>query len=154
MPVLSRRTALGAACAALALLVAPLAWATVGTPIQGIPVGLEGDPGSIRVAESQTDAKGEVVFSNLKAGKYAIVILDGDRPKATISQSGATVATIAIGGHIEIGTWSWGQTGGKTVVTDKAGRRLVIPVARDGGEIRVQLSIFDRWGKTAPMPSR
>jgi hypothetical protein len=60
------------AMAALALTTAA-AFATV-SPIQGIPVGLEHDPGSEIIAHGVTDGKGQVSFGNLAPGKYLIVI--------------------------------------------------------------------------------
>ncbi len=44
-------------------------------PIPGIPVGLEGDPGSIK-ASATTDANGNYNFTNLPAGKYKLSIPD------------------------------------------------------------------------------
>ena len=61
------------ACVALAL-TTTAAFAGIGDPIQGVPVGLEGDPGQIVVAHGVTDDKGQVSFGDLKPGKYRIVI--------------------------------------------------------------------------------
>lgn len=61
------------ACLALAL-PTTAAFAAPGDPIQGTPVGLEGDPGSIVVAHGVTNDKGQVDFGNLMPGKYRIVI--------------------------------------------------------------------------------
>lgn len=44
-----------------------------GTPIQGIPIGLEGDPGSI-VAHTETDGNGNYTFINLPEGCYKIYV--------------------------------------------------------------------------------
>lgn len=46
---------------------------TAGTPIQGTPIGLEGDPGSI-IAYTSTDVDGKYIFSNLPAGCYKIYV--------------------------------------------------------------------------------
>lgn len=46
---------------------------TAGTPIQGTPIGLEGDPGSI-VAYTNTDVDGKYTFNNLPAGCYKIYV--------------------------------------------------------------------------------
>lgn len=43
-------------------------------PIQGIPVGLEGDPGSIKVS-TLTDKNGAFLFSKLPAGNYKLTLL-------------------------------------------------------------------------------
>jgi hypothetical protein len=61
------------ACLALAL-PATAAFAAAGDPINGIPVGLEGDPGQIVVAHGVTDGKGQVTFGNVAPGKYLIVL--------------------------------------------------------------------------------
>jgi protocatechuate 3,4-dioxygenase beta subunit len=63
------------ACVALSL-PASAAFAGPGDPISSVPIGLEGDPGSIVIAHSVTDGKGQFNFGNLKPGKYRIV-LDG-----------------------------------------------------------------------------
>jgi len=49
-------------------------FAIEGEPIVKIPIGLEGDPGSVIVARTQTDAKGKFEFRGLKAGKYRLVL--------------------------------------------------------------------------------
>lgn len=46
---------------------------TAGTPIQGTPIGLEGDPGSI-VAYTNTDVDGKYTFNDLPAGCYKIYV--------------------------------------------------------------------------------
>ncbi|MES2285991.1 MAG: SBBP repeat-containing protein [Bacteroidota bacterium] len=46
---------------------------TAGTPIQGTPIGLEGDPGSI-IAYTSTDVDGKYTFNNLRAGCYKIYV--------------------------------------------------------------------------------
>jgi len=61
------------ACLAFAL-PATAAFAGVGDPIPSIPVGLEGDPGSIVVAHGVTDGKGQVSFGKIAPGKYLIVL--------------------------------------------------------------------------------
>jgi len=48
--------------------------AGVGDPIQGVAVGLEGDPRSIVIAHGATNDKGEFTFANVKPGKYMIVL--------------------------------------------------------------------------------
>jgi len=61
------------ALATLALTTAA-ALAIGGEPINGVPVGLEHEPGGIVVARGVTDDKGQVNFGNLAPGKYLIVI--------------------------------------------------------------------------------
>ena len=68
-----------------------------GEPIAGIPVGLEGDPGSIKVS-TKTDANGAYNFTKLPAGKYK-VLLDGQPPQSvTVGADGA------IGGNVVSGS--------------------------------------------------
>lgn len=55
------------------------ALATV-TPIAGIPVGLEGDPGSVKFS-TKTGADGAFNFTKLPAGKYKLK-LDGLRDQS------------------------------------------------------------------------
>ncbi|MCX6175582.1 MAG: hypothetical protein NTZ27_12585, partial [Ignavibacteriales bacterium] len=44
---------------------------TIGEPINGVPIGLEGDPGSIIIARATTDVDGK--FScDLPVGKYKL----------------------------------------------------------------------------------
>jgi len=59
------------ACFALAL-PATAAFAAAGDPISAVPVGLEGDPGSIVIAHGVTDDKGQVRFGNVAPGNYLI----------------------------------------------------------------------------------
>ena len=63
------------ACLALSL-PATAAFAAPGDPIPSVPIGLEGDPGSVVIAHGVTDGKGQFNFGNLKPGKY-LIVLDG-----------------------------------------------------------------------------
>lgn len=142
--MISRRTTLGAACAALALLAAPQAWAAQGDPIPNRDIVLEEDPGSITVAKAVSDPKGAVTFRNLKAGRYVVLMPDtSGLPGPVRLRISADVSTLRVQNYMFNNTS--GQ-GGKAYATDEAGKRLVIPMARDGGTISLQLSIFDRWG--------
>ncbi|WP_340643792.1 carboxypeptidase-like regulatory domain-containing protein [Phenylobacterium sp.] len=142
--MISRHTTLGAACAALALLAAPQAGAAQGDPIPGRDIVLEGDPGAITVARAVTDAKGAVTFRNLKAGRYVVVMPNtSGLPGPARLRISADVTTLRVQNYLFNNTS--GQ-GGKAYAIDEAGKRLVIPMARDGGRISLELSIFDRWG--------
>ena len=61
------------ACLALAL-PATASFAAAGDPIVGVPIGLEGDPGSIVVAKGVTNDKGQVTFGNVAPGMYFVVL--------------------------------------------------------------------------------
>lgn len=61
--------------AATLLCLKALAAETAGTPIQGTPIGLEGDPGSIKVS-TKADANGSFSFNGLPPGKYKLCIAD------------------------------------------------------------------------------
>jgi hypothetical protein len=63
---------IGAFLAAV-LIAAPL-FAKVGDPIVGVPIGLEGDPGSVVISQKKTDSEGVAVFKNVKPGKYRLVV--------------------------------------------------------------------------------
>jgi len=77
-----------AALAVLALsLSATAALAAASDPIVGVPIGLEGDPGSIVVARGVTDDKGQVSFGNLAPGTYMLVI-DGKGLALTLKKIG------------------------------------------------------------------
>lgn len=141
--MVSRRTSLGAACAALALLTAAHAWAAQGDPLPGKDIGLEGDTQPITV-RGRTDAKGLVVFANLKAGRYVVVMPDSSGlPGPVRLRISADVSTLRMQNYLFNN--ARGQ-GGKAYAIDEAGKRLVIPMSKDGGTISLELSIFDRWG--------
>jgi len=71
------KTLLAAAVTAAALLgTVTLAHAEPGTPIHGTDVGLDQDLGSIAAARGVTDDKGNVTFTNLKPGRYVVVLTD------------------------------------------------------------------------------
>jgi hypothetical protein len=91
------------ACAVLAL---ASATAIAGGVIPSVPVGLEGDPGSIIIAKGTTDANGNVTFRDLKPGNYVIVIrgkslvatMDKLHPLIPEKESGG--ASLSIGGGL------------------------------------------------------
>lgn len=86
------------------LLPGAAALATPGTPIQGIPVGLEGDPGSVKVS-TKTDKNGAFNFTKLPAGKYKLT-LPGLSPQSVI-----------VGEKGNIGGVLSKQPGGKASIT-------------------------------------
>jgi hypothetical protein len=58
---------------AAALIASPLI-AKPGEPIAGVPIGLEGDPGSVVISQAKTNGEGVAVFRNVKPGKYQLTI--------------------------------------------------------------------------------
>lgn len=75
------------------------AQSTVGTPIVGIPVGLEGDPGSIIIARATTDVNGKFACK-LPEGKYKLV-LSYDQIKRILSAKDRNYASNPDGYVIE-----------------------------------------------------
>ncbi|MDI1282198.1 hypothetical protein [Brevundimonas sp.] len=137
------------AIVAALLLGASVAHAEPGTPIQGIPVGLEGDPGSI-VAPRVTDREGNVVFADLAPGRYAVFIPDASRLQAPIRlRISADVSTLRIQNYVIVA-----QPGrGRAYTLDDRGQRLVVTIPRAGGRIAINASsIFDRWGRGGQTP--
>jgi hypothetical protein len=113
-----------------------------GDPLADVGLTLEGGRA---VLSARTNAEGEAVFSNLRAGEFTITVTPvNDPPSAKLNRIGGVI--VISGTPPRAASFSWAR-GRKSVATDEAGRRIVIPVAVDGGEIRVRLSIFDRWGK-------
>ena len=64
-----------AACAAGLIWTATHAQ-TTAKPIADTEVGLEHDPSNEMVAKAKTDGEGNVTFSNLKPGRYRVVLTD------------------------------------------------------------------------------
>lgn len=58
---------------AVLALILPLT-ALAGDPIPGVDIALEQNPGGIIVGRGETDAKGTVVFPDLKPGNYSAAI--------------------------------------------------------------------------------
>ncbi len=66
-----------------------------------------------------------------------------DPPTAKLNRIGGVI--VISGTPPRTASFAWAR-GRKSFGSDPSGRRIVIPVARDGTEIRVRLNIFDRWG--------
>lgn len=112
-----------------------------GDPLAGVGLTLEGGRA---VLSARTNAVGEAVFSNLRAGEFTITVTPvNDPPTARLNRIGGVI--IISGTPPRAAAFSWAR-GRKSFGADQTGRRLVIRVARDGGEVRVRLTIFDRWG--------
>jgi hypothetical protein len=85
--------ALVAACTAGLVWTAAHAQTTV-KPIAGTEVGLEHDPSNEMVAKGMTDPEGNVTFSNLKPGRYRVVLTDKSKltVPARVTISGTSAA--------------------------------------------------------------
>ena len=111
------------AIAAVSLLLAAFAQATPGTPIVGIPIGLEGDPDPI-VAPGRTDARGEAAFS-VGPGRYS-VFLTNPTVTAIVTITPVNDAPVMVSVPIRPGR-------GRVYAVDAAGRRLFVRKAGGGG---------------------
>lgn len=88
----SKLLLVGLGWAALVLMSPQSVLAMPGEPIAFIPVGLEGDPGSVVVATTKTDANGKFEFMGVKAGKYRLVVQAAEGAgKQTTVESGAAL---------------------------------------------------------------
>lgn len=72
---------------------ASVAMAKVGDPIPSIPVGLEGDPGSINVSTT-TGADGTFHFDKLPAGNYKLTVGDLPSQPVKIGKAGTLDGTV------------------------------------------------------------
>lgn len=136
-----------AVIAATLLVGASVAQAERGEPIVKIPIGLEGDPGSL-VAPRPTDLTGTAVFADLAPGRYAVFVPDAARLPATVRiRISADVSTL------RVQNYSIRPGRGRVYALDDSGRRLVVTIPRAGGRITVNVSsIFDRWGRQDSPP--
>ncbi|MDP1751176.1 MAG: SpaA isopeptide-forming pilin-related protein [Reyranella sp.] len=69
---------------------------TTAKPIADTEVGLEHDPSNEMVAKGTTDREGNVTFSNLKPGRYRVVLTDRSKLKvpARVTISGTAAAPL------------------------------------------------------------
>ncbi|MEJ6788228.1 hypothetical protein BrevBR_01645 [Brevundimonas sp. BR2-1] len=130
------------AIAAASLLLAAFGQATVGTPIVGIPIGLEGDPDPI-VASGRTDARGEVVFS-VGPGRYSVFLTD---PSAA-----AVVTVTPVTDAPSLTSAPISPVRGRVYAVDSSGRRLTTVVPRGGGRVRVTLTEATSRTTAPPAP--
>ena len=103
---------------------------STATPAAGIPIGLEGDPGSV-VAPGRTDARGEVVFS-VGPGRYSVFLINPSAP-AIVTVTPVNDAPVMVSVPIRPGR-------GRVYALDAAGRRLRVVVPSGGGRIGVTLT--------------
>lgn len=121
------------AIAAIGLFLAGFGQATPGTPIQGIPIGLKGEP-EWPAAPVQTDARGEAVFS-VGPGRYSVFLTNPTAP-AVVTVTPVNDAPSMTSAPIRPGR-------GRVYAVDPAGRRLMTVVARGGGRVRVTVTEAD-----------
>ncbi len=127
-----------AACVATLMLVASVAYATAGTPIQGTPVGLDHDPDGIAVAQGKTDGKGNATFGKLEPGRYTVFV-----PELSAFK-GPMVFGVSVNGAAPVMSEPHKAGKGKAYALDKGGRKMTVTIDKPGGQIVV--TIFDRWG--------
>lgn len=107
-----------------------------GDPIQGIPIGLEGDPEGMRIGTTRTDEHGAFRFDKLPAGKYRLVM--AGQPDRSIGVGADGIA----GGKVMHGS------DGSLSIVDRLGNSVAASKAEDkktGGEGRKNDD--DRFGK-------
>ena len=119
-----------------------------GTPIQGIPVGLDHDPGGSIAAKTTTGEDGKFVFANLKAGKYKLSV-NVPQTKASISTSRSNIkhtSRIAENG-VEVCNVS---------ITLGTGRPepVTIELTKDGGKITGMVVRADAPTKSGATPAQ
>ncbi len=147
------------------LLGVSIAHAEPGDPVPGILIGLAsspdgdgprtgdniiGNPGIELLAGTTrpTDRTGNVVFSDLPPGRYAVIISDGSRLQGPVRiRISADVATLRAKRErtVDITTR---PTTGRFYATEANGQRLMVTIPSTGGRIIVNVTtIFDRWGR-------
>jgi hypothetical protein len=142
-------SALLALCAFSLTLTASIAHAKQGDPIPGIPVGLEGDPGSIMVAHAVTNGEGNVTFTNLRPGHYTFVLTDTSTlkvPCQMLVTSNRNPLRLPISETILPG-----KSGSQAYALDSSGHKLTVTIQGLGGLIGVHLSSAEG---TAATPMR
>ncbi len=163
-------TALAGAFFAAALIASPLfAFAKAGDPIPGLSIGLEGDPGSVVIAQAKTNSAGVAVFQNVKPGKYQLTVYvagasggvwktenDSSRPTnggVTHEDTWEAAFEINIPGQAKV-VRTISKAGTHSRITaiavdprDVSKNRLLIPFTVAGNKVQtVTVTIFDRWG--------
>lgn len=112
-----------AACTAGLIWTATHAQTTV-QPIADTEVGLEHDPSNEMVAKGKTDGEGNVTFSNLKPGRYRVVLTDKSKLKVpTRVTIGGTAAAPRVSEPI-----AEGQYGSKAYALGPDGKWILTEV--------------------------
>jgi hypothetical protein len=103
---------------------------TTAKPIAGTEVGLEHDPSSEMVAKAMTDPEGNVTFSNLKPGRYRVVLTDKSKltVPARLTISGTAAAPRVSEPIAE------GQYGSKAYALGPDGKWILTEVGAPGAQ--------------------
>ena len=102
-------------------------------PIAGIPIGLEGDPGSIIIARATTDVDGK--FScDLPVGKYKLK-LSYEQITRNISNKDKNYASHPGGSEIDLMLVGANIKAPAKVIINKATGIISITVAKEGGTL-------------------
>ena len=110
------------------------AHAKAGEPIASIPIGLEGDPGSI-VAPSATNGEGNVTFTNLKPGRYTVFLPDSSTLKVPC-RAAITFGREKLKASEPIAP---GKKGAKAYALDSTGQKLTVVLDKPGISITLHL---------------
>ena len=125
-----------AACAAGLISTATHAQ-TTAKPIADTEVGLEHDPSNEMVAKGKTDSEGNVTFSNLKPGRYRVVLTD--KSKLTVPTRVTITGTAAAPRVSE--PIAEGQYGSKAYALGPDGKWILTevgaPTPPSGGAVNV-----------------
>lgn len=122
------------------------AQATAGTPIQGTPIGLEGDPGQIHVAAGDVDGDGraELVW-NRKPGATGLSVFVADRSKLRV----AAIFRIESGRQTMVSAPILPGKG-RGYASDARGKRLIVlPAGGPSQPVRITLT----QAPVAPRPA-
>ncbi len=119
------------------------AQSTAGTPIHGIPVGLEGDPGSIIIARATTDVNGKFACK-LPEGKYRLMLSYNDiaskvsrMDKNFASKPGGYIFTLILGLMPNV------KAPARIIINKETGP-ISISVSKGGGTLRGTLTYTKR----------
>lgn len=96
----------------------------IGDPIPGVPIGLEGDPGSVKVS-SKTDGKGAFDFSNLPEGKYKLKLPGLPDQSVIVGREGK------VGGNLMKGS------DGEMMIFDRWGNLIATPITVEHENFKV-----------------
>jgi hypothetical protein len=140
-----------------AVLIASPLFAKAGDTINGVPIGLEGDPGSVVISQTKTNSEGVATFRNVKPGKYRLVIgIDwGDgsttrKPVSKISENESPLPTAVIGINVPgqakvVYTVQGSHTYAEEKTKVGTGQLLLVPFTVAGNEVRTFTATVT-WG--------
>src|ERR1035437_2583622 len=126
-----------AVCAFSLTLTAAIAYAKIGEPISGVPVGLEHSPPDDIVARAVTNGEGTVTFSNLKPGRYSFALMDTSTlrvPCRVLVTFNKESTKLPISEPILPG-----KRGTQAFALDRSGRKLTLVLDGTGGQIAIHI---------------